>query len=120
MNISKDQIVQLLESQGNHDKAQQASQQLSDQVDTDTGGRWWRWPSGNLQPSGAVRADCPLAPHPLDPANPAAVLGSAGLDRRDIVVRPLAEARRTLHSSSLAQLEQYWFATNDVEVMEPA
>jgi hypothetical protein len=88
MNISKDQIVQLLESQGNHDKAQQASQQLSDQVDTDTGGRWWRWPSGNLQPSGAVRADCPLAPHPLDPANPAAVLGSAGLDRRDIVVRP--------------------------------
>ena len=35
MNISKDQIVQLLESQGNHDKAQQASQQLPDQVDTD-------------------------------------------------------------------------------------
>jgi hypothetical protein len=28
MNISKDQIVQLLESRGNHDKAQQASQQL--------------------------------------------------------------------------------------------
>ena len=37
MNISKDQIVQLLESQGNHDKAQQASQQLPDQVDTDNG-----------------------------------------------------------------------------------
>ena len=37
MNISKDQIVQLLESQGNHDKAQQAGQQLPDQVDTDNG-----------------------------------------------------------------------------------
>ena len=37
MNISKDQIVQLLESQGSHDKAQQASQQLPDQVDTDNG-----------------------------------------------------------------------------------
>lgn len=35
MNISKDQIVQLLESQGDHGKAQQASQQLPDQVDTD-------------------------------------------------------------------------------------
>ena len=34
MNISKDQIVQLLESQGNHDQAQQAGQQLPDQVDT--------------------------------------------------------------------------------------
>jgi hypothetical protein len=33
--ISKDQIVQLLESQGNHNKAQQASQQLPNQVDTD-------------------------------------------------------------------------------------
>ena len=37
MNISKDQVMQLLESQGNHDKAQQASQQLPDQVDTDNG-----------------------------------------------------------------------------------
>jgi hypothetical protein len=37
VNISKDQIVQLLQSQGNHDKAQQASQQLPDQVDTDNG-----------------------------------------------------------------------------------
>jgi hypothetical protein len=35
VNISKDQIVQLLESQGNHGQAQQASQQLPDQVDTD-------------------------------------------------------------------------------------
>ena len=73
---------------------------------------------GNVHPSGAVRADCPPAPHPLDPANPAAVLGSAGLDRRDAVVfvHP-AEARRTLHRSYVAQLEQYWFATNNVEVM---
>jgi hypothetical protein len=37
MNISKDQIVQLLQSQGNHDQAQQAGQQLPDQVDTDNG-----------------------------------------------------------------------------------
>jgi hypothetical protein len=35
VNVSKDQIVQLLESQGDHGKAQQASQQLPDQVDTD-------------------------------------------------------------------------------------
>jgi hypothetical protein len=35
VNISKDQIVQLLESQGDHGKAQQAGQQLPDQVDTD-------------------------------------------------------------------------------------
>ena len=34
MNINKDQIIQLLESQGNHDQAQQASQQLPDHVDT--------------------------------------------------------------------------------------
>jgi hypothetical protein len=35
MNISKDQVIQLLESQGHHDQAQQAAQQLPDQVDTD-------------------------------------------------------------------------------------
>ena len=35
MNINKDQIIQLLESQGNHDQAQQARHQLPDQVDTD-------------------------------------------------------------------------------------
>jgi hypothetical protein len=35
MNISKDQIIQLLESRGNQDQAQQAAQQLPDQVDTD-------------------------------------------------------------------------------------
>jgi hypothetical protein len=33
----QNQIVQLLESQGNHEKARQASQQLPDQVDTDNG-----------------------------------------------------------------------------------
>ena len=43
--------------------------------------------------------------------NPAAVLRSAGLDRRDIVVfvHP-AVARRTPHRSPVAQLAQYWFA----------
>jgi hypothetical protein len=35
VNISKDQIIQLLESQGNHDQAKQAAQQLPDQVDTE-------------------------------------------------------------------------------------
>jgi hypothetical protein len=35
MNIDKDQILQLLRSQGDHDKAQQADQELPDQVDTD-------------------------------------------------------------------------------------
>jgi hypothetical protein len=34
MNIDKDQILQLLHSQGNHDQAGQASAQLPDQVDT--------------------------------------------------------------------------------------
>jgi hypothetical protein len=37
MNISKDQIVQFLQSQGNHDQAKQAGQQLPDQIDTDNG-----------------------------------------------------------------------------------
>ncbi len=35
MNIDKDQILQLLRSQGAHDKAQQADQELPGQVDTD-------------------------------------------------------------------------------------
>lgn len=35
MNIDKDQILQLLHSQGDSDKAQQAQQELPDQVDTD-------------------------------------------------------------------------------------
>ena len=35
MNIDKDQILQLLRSQGDDDKAQQAEQELPGQVDTD-------------------------------------------------------------------------------------
>jgi hypothetical protein len=35
MNFDKDQIVQLLHSMGNHDQADQATQQLPDQVDTE-------------------------------------------------------------------------------------
>lgn len=35
MNIDKDQILQLLRSQGDDSKAQQADQELPDQVDTD-------------------------------------------------------------------------------------
>lgn len=35
MNIDKDQIVQLLRSQGNHDHAAAAADELPDQVDTD-------------------------------------------------------------------------------------
>ena len=35
MNIDKDQILQLLRSQGDDAKAQQADEELPDQVDTD-------------------------------------------------------------------------------------
>jgi hypothetical protein len=35
MQIDKDQILQLLRSQGDHDKADQAEQELPSQVDTD-------------------------------------------------------------------------------------
>ena len=35
MNIDKDQILELLRSQGDDDKAQQAEQELPGQVDTD-------------------------------------------------------------------------------------
>ena len=35
MNIDKNQIMELLRSQGDHDKVQQADQELPDQVDTD-------------------------------------------------------------------------------------
>jgi len=35
MNIDKNQILELLRSQGDHDKAQQADSELPDQVDTD-------------------------------------------------------------------------------------
>ena len=35
MNIDKSQIVELLKSRGDHDKAQQARSELPDQVDTE-------------------------------------------------------------------------------------
>jgi hypothetical protein len=35
MQISKDQVLQLLRDKGQHDQAGQAQQQLPDQVDTD-------------------------------------------------------------------------------------
>ena len=35
MNIDKSQILELLKSQGDHDKASQADAELPDQVDTD-------------------------------------------------------------------------------------
>lgn len=35
MQISKDQVIDLLRQRGQHDQAEQASQQLPDQVDTD-------------------------------------------------------------------------------------
>jgi predicted PhzF superfamily epimerase YddE/YHI9 len=35
MQISKDQIIDFLRQQGQHDQAEQAQQQLPDQVDTD-------------------------------------------------------------------------------------
>ncbi|MHA7264293.1 hypothetical protein ACX80W_13935 [Arthrobacter sp. TMN-37] len=35
MNIDKAQIIELLKSQGNHDKAGQAESELPDQVDTE-------------------------------------------------------------------------------------
>jgi len=38
MNIDKSQILDLLRSQGDHDKAQQAESELPDQVDTERDG----------------------------------------------------------------------------------
>jgi hypothetical protein len=38
MQIPKEQILQMLRDRGNHDQAQQADQQLPDQVDTDQHG----------------------------------------------------------------------------------
>jgi hypothetical protein len=38
MNIDKSQILDLLRSQGDHDKATQADRELPDQVDTDRDG----------------------------------------------------------------------------------
>jgi hypothetical protein len=37
MNIDKDQILQLLRSQGQHDKADKASAELPDKIDTGNG-----------------------------------------------------------------------------------
>jgi hypothetical protein len=37
VNINKDEIIKLLESQGHHDQAAKAGQQLPDQVDTENG-----------------------------------------------------------------------------------
>ncbi len=37
MNINKDEIIKLLQSQGHHDQAAKAGQQLPDQVDTENG-----------------------------------------------------------------------------------
>jgi hypothetical protein len=37
MNIDKDQILQLLRSQGKHDEADQAGNELPDSVDTENG-----------------------------------------------------------------------------------
>jgi hypothetical protein len=37
VNINKDEIIKLLEGQGNHDQAKKAGQQLPDQVDTENG-----------------------------------------------------------------------------------
>jgi hypothetical protein len=38
MNIGKDQILQLLHSQGQHDQASQAASELPDEVDTGNAG----------------------------------------------------------------------------------
>jgi hypothetical protein len=38
MQIPKEQILQMLRDRGNHDQAQQADQQLPDQVDTEQHG----------------------------------------------------------------------------------
>jgi len=38
LNIDKSQILELLRSQGDHDKAKQADAELPDQVDTDRDG----------------------------------------------------------------------------------
>lgn len=50
MNIDKQQIIDLLKNQGNHDKAQQAEQELPNQVDTERD-------SGLLQKLGINPAD---------------------------------------------------------------
>jgi hypothetical protein len=61
MNISKDQIVQLLQSQGKGDQASQAGSELPDQVDTD-----------NAQHAGL------LSKYGIDPGNIGDQLGGLG------------------------------------------
>ena len=61
MNIDKDQIMQLLRSQGQHPQADQASSQLPDQVDTDNADHQ------NL-----------LSQFGIDPANLPGMLGGLG------------------------------------------
>jgi hypothetical protein len=61
MNISKDQIVQLLESQGKNDQASQAASELPDKVDTD-----------NAEHAGM------LSKYGIDPSSIAGKLGGLG------------------------------------------
>jgi hypothetical protein len=61
MNIDKDQILQLLRSQGQHDKADQASAELPDKIDT-----------GNAQHSGM------LSKYGIDPGSLGDKLGGLG------------------------------------------
>jgi hypothetical protein len=61
MNIDKDQILQLLHSQGQGDQASQASSELPDQVDTD-----------NAQHAGLLQK------YGIDPSNLGDKLGGLG------------------------------------------
>lgn len=61
MNIDKDQILQLLRSQGQNDQASQASSELPDKVDTD-----------NAQHAGM------LSKYGIDPGNLGGLLGGLG------------------------------------------
>ena len=61
MNIDKDQILQLLRSQGKNDQASQASNELPDQVDT-----------GNAQHAGM------LSKYGIDPSSLGGQLGGLG------------------------------------------
>ncbi len=61
MNIDKDQILQLLHSQGQHDQASQASSELPDKVDT-----------GNAEHAGM------LSKYGIDPSSLGDKLGGLG------------------------------------------
>jgi hypothetical protein len=61
MNIDKDQLLQLLRSQGQHDKADQASAELPDKIDT-----------GNAQHAGM------LSKYGIDPGSLGDKLGGLG------------------------------------------